>query len=215
MPSFLRRQEPARLPPTPPSPIHPSPLLGGRLGGGWEAPSVHQRPSGRPPSLPPSLLFRHSCHSLSVIPALAGTVGAARVPAYAGMTRGDAGMTGRAQAGTHHPSAHNQHAPSQLPQENSSLPPFRGEVRWGVGGTEPAPAALLRPDRLAPIPAYAGMTRGGRRDDGWAMRAAAVGAMRGVGVGAMRAAAGGANDRWHPLGAPHPPPNLPPKRGEG
>ena len=53
--SFLRRQEPARThanPQATPSPIHPSPLLGGRLGGGWEAPIVHQRSSRR---------FRHPC----------------------------------------------------------------------------------------------------------------------------------------------------------
>ncbi len=70
-PSFLRRQEPAtsQSPPhLPSSPIHPSPLLGGRLGGGWDAPSDYQRPSGRlhsprrihtPPSFPRPT--RHSC----------------------------------------------------------------------------------------------------------------------------------------------------------
>jgi len=58
----------------PPSPIHPSPLLGGRLGGGWEAASVRRAGacapiappvSPLPPFLRPSpsflLLFRHSC----------------------------------------------------------------------------------------------------------------------------------------------------------
>ncbi len=40
LPSFLRRQEPTRPTPTP-SPIHPSPLPGGRLGGGWNAASRH------------------------------------------------------------------------------------------------------------------------------------------------------------------------------
>ena len=64
LPSFLRRQEPARprrRAPLPP--IHPSPLLGGRLGGGWEAASVHQRPSGRPHSSRTYPRFRHSCPS--------------------------------------------------------------------------------------------------------------------------------------------------------
>ncbi len=71
-PSFLRRQEPARLPPVhhlPPSPIHPSPLLGGRLGGGWEVAIVLHRSLSTPhltPSLP--LPLRHS-PSHSVIPA--------------------------------------------------------------------------------------------------------------------------------------------------
>ena len=42
-----------------PKKIHPSPLPGGRLGGGWDAASVYRRVSGR--------------HALSVIPAQAGT----------------------------------------------------------------------------------------------------------------------------------------------
>ena len=54
-PSFLRRQEPAPQPSFPrtkhlPKKIHPSPLLGGRLGGGWDVASVHRRSSGRPHS---------------------------------------------------------------------------------------------------------------------------------------------------------------------
>ena len=79
-PSFLRRQESAhatalRVPrPTPsrtpsrtpaPSPIHPSPLPGGRLGGGWEASNIHRRsPTPRSP-LPPR--FRHP-RTPSIIP---------------------------------------------------------------------------------------------------------------------------------------------------
>ena len=86
-PSFLRRQEPP--PPSnfpPPPPIHPSPLPGGRLGGGWDAPSHHHRPcTPRSPSVtpasPPSHLrpLRHTNSPsvtpapLSVIPAQAGT----------------------------------------------------------------------------------------------------------------------------------------------
>ena len=45
-----------------------------------------------------------------------------------------------AQAGTHPP----QHPPL-FP--NSSLPPGRGEVRWGVGGNERPPAVVSRPNR--------------------------------------------------------------------
>ncbi len=44
-----------------------------------------------------------------------------------------------AQAGTTHPNTH--------PFPNSSLPPGRGEVRWGVGGHEPSPPSRARPDR--------------------------------------------------------------------
>ena len=44
-----------------PKKIHPSPLPGGRLGGGWEAPSVHQRPSGRPHFSKAYPHSRHSC----------------------------------------------------------------------------------------------------------------------------------------------------------
>ena len=84
-PSFLRRQEPAAAPahqapthaPTnSPKKIHPSPLLGGRLGGGCDAPSIYQRPSGRPsllhsviPAPFPSFLRRQEPRALSVIPA--------------------------------------------------------------------------------------------------------------------------------------------------
>ena len=43
--------------------------------------------------------------------------------------------------------AHTHVRTKHQPQENSSLPPFRGEVRWGVRCIEPAPTALLHPDR--------------------------------------------------------------------
>ena len=42
-----------------------------------------------------------------------------------------------------------QHPP---PFPNSSLPPSRGEVRWGVERCEPAPTALLHPDRSPATP---------------------------------------------------------------
>ena len=91
IPSFLRRQEPPIQSP-PPSPIHPSPLPGGRLGGGWDtasrrhrscpAPIIHATSCPLPlfphPLRHPSSL-RHSCAPLrhfcapSVIPAQAGT----------------------------------------------------------------------------------------------------------------------------------------------
>ena len=64
---------------SPHSPIHPSPLLGGRLGGGCELAIVYQRSSRRSRSHPiipaPSVIpapSRHSC-APPVIPAQAGT----------------------------------------------------------------------------------------------------------------------------------------------
>ena len=58
-PSFLRRQEPSPI--LAPSPMHPSPLPGGRLGGGWEAAPQHtsRAPLRSPTSHPcPSFLRR-------------------------------------------------------------------------------------------------------------------------------------------------------------
>ncbi len=43
----------------------------------------------------------------------------------------------------------------QLPQEHSSLPPFRGEVRWGVGCRERLPAIVRAPiAHAAPRPPH-------------------------------------------------------------
>ena len=192
-----------------------------------------------------------------------------------------------------------QHAPSKLPQENSSLPPFRGEARWGVGDrerprrscaprspTQPpykraTPTPLLvsplkggrdefsrgqtlvgaRPPPPPVIPAYAGMTEwaqagtplpnaptnthqanspkkihpspllGGRLGGGWnaaseAPSPASTTALQPLSPRLLSlvipAQAGTADwgpdrrhDRWWTIGASHPPPNLPPKRGEG
>ena len=65
-----------------PKKMHPSPLLGGRLGGGWEATSIHQRsrPRPPPPHAPPPL----PCNS--VIPAQAGT---RALPAHSCLRRND------------------------------------------------------------------------------------------------------------------------------
>ena len=85
-PSFLRRQEPAPLPPSHPSrpppaqitplpPIHPSPLPGGRLGGGWKATSRPTKSRHFPDRPPPDHPRTPSVTpaSLPVIPAQAGT----------------------------------------------------------------------------------------------------------------------------------------------
>ena len=75
-PSFLRRQEPTRAHATHLPPIHPSPLPGGRLGGGWEVAS-RRRPLSPTPRSP------------LVIPAQAGTCAASKLqlpqPCYHGL----------------------------------------------------------------------------------------------------------------------------------
>ena len=148
LPSFLRRQEPLPhlfttpfpnpphllLPhPSPSSPIHPSPLLGGRLGGGWEAPSVDQRSCRRS-----GFLRVIPAHPFSVIP-------------------------------------------TPPPSSPRPPPPFLRRQEWG-----------------RPAGAHSCL----RRNDGiW------------CGNGERRVRRrGGA---WRPLATSHPPPNLPPKRGEG
>ncbi len=126
--------------PTPPSPIHPSPLLGGRLGGGWEAPSVHQRPSNRattptPPKrihTPATPAQAGTTHPHPVIPAPPSVI-----PAQAGTSAGRNRATPTSLL-TPPPHTH-------PPFPNSSLPPFRGEVRWGVRGTERPPATEQPP----------------------------------------------------------------------
>ena len=135
-------------PPTPPPfPIHPSPLPGGRLGGGWNAASAHEViavGSGRPlnrrrrlaasnPPLPSFLRsLRHSC--------------AGRNPP---------------------PTTHTTPLPQFIP------PPSQGEVRWGVEArerargrcdgprspTQPPPQARCLQPPAAVIPAQAGTTR--------------------------------------------------------
>ena len=63
IPAQAGTHAPQRTKPLPSSPIHPSPLLGGRLGGGCGAPSIHQRPKW-PPALPPERIHT------SVIPTI-------------------------------------------------------------------------------------------------------------------------------------------------
>ena len=58
-PSFLRRQEPPTST-SASSPIHPSPLPGGRLGGGWKVASQHHR-SPHAPITHATHPSRHSC----------------------------------------------------------------------------------------------------------------------------------------------------------
>ena len=156
------------------------------------------------------------------------------IPAQAGMTRGgrNDGKCDHAPAPAH-----------SLPSPNASLPPSRGEVRWGVGGPARPPAALHHPrapfssflrrqePRRPPtsamrphistafqrgfraaaerrrwgatassarVPACAGMTK--ERQE-WRVR---------LGVGDW-----GVARRCYTLAGFHPPPNLPPGRGEG
>ena len=119
--SFLRRQEPTLCPHphAPSSPIHPSPLPGGRLGGGWKAASQHHQSRPAPiahAALPPHQRSPSYPHPLRTFPRPPIVI-PAPLPVIP------------AQAGTTHPTP-------LFP--NSSLPPSRGEVRWGVECREPA-----------------------------------------------------------------------------
>ena len=127
-PSFLRRQEPTCPHPTP-TPIHPSPLLGGRLGGGWNAairrrqsrytPIAHATPSvtptppsitPTPSSISPTPPLRHSCAGRNLRPPaplraatprrpIQATSGAAGCLGWARRVPACAGMTEREGAG--------------------------------------------------------------------------------------------------------------------
>ena len=155
-PSFLRRQEPTPLysatpaprrehlakhstQPTPtPPPIHPSPLLGGRLGGGWRATSQHHQTHRTPISraalsvIPAPLSVIPAPLSVipappSVIPAQAGTNAAplrhTRAPSQASRrARRPANTNRTAPRSPTQPSAHTRSADPPL-----SLPPGRGE----------------------------------------------------------------------------------------
>ena len=132
-PSFLRRQEPAPFlvipaqagthpTPSPHPPIHPSPLLGGRLGGGWEVSSVYRRSRGCPH---PPRTHPHPHHSRAPPPVIPAQAGTRALPRH---------------------SCAGRNPPNPLPPSpNSSLPPFRGEARWGVGGIERLPAIAWLP----------------------------------------------------------------------
>ncbi len=145
-----RRQERAHARTLPPLPqIHPSPLPGGRLGGGWKpqttaADRTHPNHPNRTPSVIPAPPPRHS-----------------RAPHPSFLRRQER--------------AHPRIPHSPFP--NSSLPPSRGEVRWGVEAPNhrrrPHPPQPPKPHPLrrsrhpllrhsrAPsvIPAQAGTTR--------------------------------------------------------
>ncbi len=137
------------------------PLPGGRLGGGWAAASVHQRPSGRPhpperihasvipapppaiPAPPPSFLRRQEPtaplpSSLRPLPSFLRRQEPALPPPSPPILN----------------SFHQPPASRIPPIPNSSLPPSRGEVRWGVGGREPPPSgrAAARTLRSASTP---------------------------------------------------------------
>ncbi len=88
-----------------------------------------------------------------------------------------------AQAGTH--------PRDTTPFPNSSLPPSRGEVRWGVGGPERAPPSVcttLSPPHPLPHPA--------------------------IPAPSLRHSCAGRNHAAHPTTTPFPNSSLPPSRGE-
>ena len=82
---------------------------------------------------------------------------------------------------TNQPPTHQTTSPTTktpYPKKNSSLPPFRGEARWGVGRHARLPTALLCPN---PLPHHFCL----RRNDGEGAGMTGVG-MRGVAAGARR-----------------------------
>ena len=130
------------------SPIHPSPLPGGRLGGGWDAaserprlrraPIAHTTPTVPSPSLPsPPRPLPHvfSPQPLSVIPAQAGT--RAALP----------------HNSIHHTRAHRRHPADPHPHPSAMSSPIHPSPLPGgrLGGGWDAASALHQP--LAPRPA--------------------------------------------------------------
>ena len=113
------------------------------MGGGTPRTSTAARATPRSPAPRPNRPrlspFRHSCAPPSVIPTQAGTR-ATSPPSFL-----------RRQEPPNKPPLLPNSSPTydekgaQLP--NSSLPPLRGEVRWGVERHEPAPPIAPRPDR--------------------------------------------------------------------
>ena len=107
---------------TTPFPNSSLPPLRGEVRWGVGAPSLRQRSSGRPmstrsprPTSPPSPLR----------------------PSPSFLRRQEPPLS---------PHTHPPHTRTHTtPFPNSSLPPFRGEVRWGVGGPERPPAAERQP----------------------------------------------------------------------
>ena len=139
--------------PHPPRRIH-TPVIPAQAGTRAPPPSFLRRQE-------PALPLRHSCagrnprtlspsfpRSPSVIPAQAGT----RAPPPSFLRRQEPALPLRHSCAGRNPrtlSPSFPRSPSVIPAQagtthpfpNSSLPPFRGEVRWGVGGPERPPAA--------------------------------------------------------------------------
>ena len=177
--------------------IHPSPLLGGRLGGGGDVAIVlHRSLSTTTPKLHPSCAF-------SVIPAQAGMGAAASARMRRNMSTERSGVGGgrcRARGSCLRRNDERGGAGMARGRRRNDGEGGAG-ARCGVGDRRAVPAAV--------VPAYAGMTRGGRRNDGEGARGA--GAAWAIGARRER----GGYDCGRTLAASHPPPNLPPKRGEG
>ena len=154
-PSFLRRQEPNRPPrrPTPPAAPTPRPFPNSSLPplrgevrwgvGGPERASAVASHSNRPLHPP--------CRHVALPTILAALIRHSRAPSVI-----------PAQAGTQPPATTPRSTSSAQPSPtlpNSSLPPSRGEVRWGVGGPEPSSAVVSHPKRpfhppMSPFPPF-------------------------------------------------------------
>ena len=116
----------------PPPPIHPSPLPGGRLGGGWNAARIRCRCFT--PRSPPT--------PLSIIPR--------PYPSYHTPIRHTTPLSVILRSSPSFLRRQEPPTPTPAPSPNSSLPPLRGEVRWGVG-RRAHPLSLLHTP-IAPPP---------------------------------------------------------------
>ena len=116
-----------------PSPIHPSPLSGGRLGGGCEATSV----------LPTNLSY--TSIASPVLPAPRSVIPAPLRHSCVPLRHSCVPLR-HSCAGRNPPTPTPTH-----PFPNSSLPPSRGEVRWGVRGNERLPTPLPYTSIASPV----------------------------------------------------------------
>ena len=155
IPSFLRRQEPPAPTPTP-APFPNSSLPPSRGEARWGVGRCEQAPPVAPAPLPVAPALP------TVIPAPPTVIPAPPtvIPAQAG-TRAPLPSPLRPQPSFLRRQEPPAPTPTPAPFPNSSLPPSRGEVRWGVGRCEQAPPVApaplsRRPRALSVIPAQAG-----------------------------------------------------------
>ena len=109
------------------------------MGGAKPRTSTTGHATPRSPTYIPLRFYpsRHSRAPLPVVPAPPSVIPAPLFPSF---LRSHPSFLRRQEP----PTKPNPHL---FPFPNSSLPPFRGEARWGVEAREPAPPVMPRPDR--------------------------------------------------------------------